>query len=132
MSRHYVALIGAPPSAIDRAISAGAEVGMTCMYQLPWLTVLADADVRLTFLTEMSGVVLGEVFTRSFKDGRSAAARIAALDELPANVWGGYIGFAQDPEGSSVLRGVSGPNPCYFTPLEDGWGFASDARLRTR
>ncbi len=129
MSRRYVALIGAPPSAIDRAIAAGAEVGMTCVYQLPWLTVIADPDVQVTFLAEMSGVILGEIFTRSFEDGRTAAARIAAVDELPANVWGGYIGFAQAPEGCSVLRGVSGPNPCYFTPLEDGWGFAPDARL---
>ncbi|RIV92738.1 asparagine synthetase B family protein [Aurantiacibacter xanthus] len=129
MSRRYAALIDAPASVIEEAIAKGAEQGMSCVCQLPWLTLIADRDLQMTRLKATPGVIVGELFRRSGEDGRSTAQRIAVLNDLPDACWGAYIVFAHSPEGISVLRGASGPNPCYFTQLEEGWGFASDAAL---
>ncbi|MEN7537282.1 asparagine synthase-related protein [Aurantiacibacter flavus] len=129
MSRRYVALIEAPAAVIEKAIAKGVAKGMSCVCRLPWLTLIADRDLQMTRLEATPGVIVGELFRRSGADGRSAAERIAVLNELPDVCWGAYIGFVHSPQGLSILRGVSGPNPCYFTRLEEGWGFASDAAL---
>jgi len=137
MTKRYAALI-CRDAVWTNALTPGFELatGLIQVFQGRRLHIFAEADEPRLTLPDMTGVLIGHVFStcstsskvQSVERSTAQGWRDSQGSQMTKDVWGGYVALMEPPNTQSVqiLRDPSGALPCYYAETDLGLFLASD------
>jgi asparagine synthase (glutamine-hydrolysing) len=137
MPVRYLMLVGRDLARADPWIPRiAARTGLPVVHSSSAIVIFSNTPNEVLALPSGNCAVIGRLFHRhghpkrvqELSTGAEASILASAGRHLVDRHWGSYVACIEQPDGGiCVLRDPSGGLPCYYTRLEGGFAFASDA-----
>lgn len=133
MAPRYIAIHSSQSTHLLCASALVAGDDFQQIYQSSSLAIFASDDTPFVHVSEMGGVIIGQLFSRTSLTERvsSLDAKLTALQSssrrIMTDYWGNYVAFfhASD-EGIDIIRDPSGAMPAYYMSIGDKTIIGSD------